>query len=101
MAPFALRTKCTLLASVFVVSPANPSSLMPHTISSSLFPYWLALFNPIMRLAILKVWLSDAPSPAWCFTCFKGLLQKSLTRRQLRQRVIRGDALKHYFRDKT
>lgn len=95
------RPKCTLLPSVFVVSPANPSSRMPRVISSSLCPCWLAPFNPITGIAVLKVWLNDAPSPAQCFTCFWGLQRKSLTRWRLRQQFIQGDALKYYFRAKA
>lgn len=65
-----LGPKCSLLASIFIVAPANPSSRMPGVIFSSLPPYWWAPFNPVTGTAIFKVGLSDAPSPAFCFTCF-------------------------------
>lgn len=92
-----LGPKCSLLASIFIVSPANPSSRMPGVIFSSLPPYWWAPFNPVTGTAIFKVGLNDASSPACCFTCFWG----SVTCQQLRHQFTRGDALKCYFWDKT
>lgn len=61
VAPLALSAKCTLLPSVFVVSPANPSSRTSGIISSSFCPYWSSPFNPITRTAILNVRLNDVP----------------------------------------